>query len=118
MTSPLAQLPPHDIEAEEAVIASVMVDPEAWASVCGILTQWDFFREKNGWIFQACADLTADGIGLNQVTVGHLLARKDQLEEVGGSAYLSRVITELPTPVGVEHYAAIVKKDAIYTIAV
>ena len=118
MTSLLTQLPPHDIEAEEAVIASVMVDSEAWASVCGILTQWDFFREKNGWIFQACADLTADGIGLNQVTVGHLLARQDRLEELGGLAYLSRVITELPTPVGVEHYAAIVKKDAIYRKAI
>ena len=112
------QLPPHDIEAEEAVVASVMVDAEAWGKVCGILTQWDFFREKNGWIFQACADLTADGIGLNQVTVGHQLARQDRLEELGGLAYLSRVITELPTPVGVEHYAAIVKKDAIYRKAI
>jgi hypothetical protein len=112
------RLPPHDIEAEEAVIASVMVDPEAWASVCGIVTQWDFFREKNGWIFQACADLTADGISLNQVTVGHLLARKDQLEEVGGNAYLSKLTTDLATPVGVEHYAQIVRKDALYRSAI
>ena len=112
------RLPPHDIEAEEAVIASVMVDPEAWASVCGILTHWDFFREKNGWIFQACADLTADGISLNQVTVGHQLARQDRLEELGGLAYLSRMITDLPTPVGVEHYAQIVRKDALYRSAI
>jgi hypothetical protein len=112
------RLPPHDIEAEEAVIASVMVDPEAWASVCGIVTQWDFFREKNGWIFQACADLTADGISLNQVTVGHLLARKDQLEEVGGNAYLSKLTTDLATPVGCEHYAQIVRKDALYRSAI
>ena len=112
------QLPPHDIEAEEAVVASVMVDAEAWGKVCGILTQWDFFREKNGWIFQACADLTADGIGLNQVTVGHQLARQDRLEELGGLAYLSRMITDLPTPVGVEHYAQIVRKDALYRSAI
>ena len=118
MTSPLAQLPPHDIEAEEAVIASVMVDAEAWGKVCGIVTQWDFFREKNGWIFQACADLTADGISLNQVTVGHQLARQDRLEELGGLAYLSRMITDLPTPVGVEHYAQIVRKDALYRSAI
>ena len=112
------RLPPHDIEAEEAVIASILVDADAWEKVCGIIQPADFFREKNAWIFAACADLTADGISLNQVTVGHLLARKDRLEELGGLAYLSRVITELPTPVGVEHYAAIVKKDAIYRKAI
>ena len=51
---------------------------------------------------------------INQVTVGHELARRDRLEEMGGLAYLSRLVTELPTPVGVEHYARIVKRDAIY----
>ena len=112
------RLPPHDIEAEEAVVASVMVDAEAWGKVCGILTQWDFFREKNGWIFQACADLTADGISLNQVMVGHALARREQLEDVGGIAYLSKLTTELATPVGVEHYAQIVRKDALYRSAI
>ena len=114
MTNPLVQLPPHDIEAEEAVIASVMVDPDAWGSVCGIVKPSDFFRDKHGQIFQACADLTADGIGLNQVTVGHLLARKEQLEEVGGNAYLSKLTTDLDTPVGCEHYAQIIRRDALY----
>ena len=51
---------------------------------------------------------------INQVTLGHELARRDRLEEMGGLAYLSRLVTELPTPVGVEHYARIVKRDAVY----
>ena len=95
------QLPPHDVEAEEAVIASVLVDAEAWEKVCGIVQPADFFREKNAWAFQACIDLTADGVGLNTVTVGHALARKEQLEDVGGVAYLSKLTTDLDTPVGV-----------------
>ena len=108
------QLPPHDVEAEEAVIASVLVDAEAWEKVCGIVQPADFFREKNAWAFQACIDLTADGVGLNTVTVGHALARKEQLEDVGGVAYLSKLTTDLDTPVGCEHYAQIVKSDALY----
>jgi len=86
--------------------------------VCGIVKPDDFFREKNAWIFQACIDLTADGVSLNQVTVGHLLARKDRLEELGGVAYLSKLVTELPTPVGCEYYAQIVKRDALYRSAI
>lgn len=120
MTTPRAdsQLPPHDMEAEEAVIASVLVDPDAWARVSGLVRPEDFFKEKNGWIFQACANLVADGVGLNQVTVGHALARADRLEEMGGLAYLSRLVTELPTPVGVEYYAQIVRRDALYRSAI
>jgi len=119
MTSPrIDALPPHDKEAEGAVIASVLVDPEAWASVCGIVRPQDFFMQKNDWIFQACIDCTANGETLNQVTVGHQLARVDRLEELGGIAYLSRLVTELPTPVGVEHYARIVRRDALYRSAI
>jgi len=107
-------LPPHDIEAEEAVIASALVDVEAWAKVSGLLRPADFFREKHGLIFATCVELVAEGVALNQITVGHALARKDRLEEVGGIAFLSKLVTELPTPVGVEHYAGIVKRDSLY----
>ena len=113
MTSRIDRLPPHDKEAEEAVLGSVLVDEEAWAAVCGIVRPQDFFSTKHGPIFQACIDLTADGTSLNQITVGHQLARKDELEGVGGVAYLSKLVTELPTPVGVEYYAQIVRRDAI-----
>jgi replicative DNA helicase len=108
------KLPPHDIEAEEAVIASLLVDPEAVYKVAPILQPDDFFREKNSWIYEACLAAWERNESLNQVTVGHELARRDRLEEVGGLTYLSRLVTELPTPIGVEHYARIVKRDAVY----
>ncbi len=108
------RLPPHDVEAEEAVIASILVDTEAIYHVAPILKAEDFFREKNGWAYEACLALFDRNDAINQVTVGHELARRNRLEEMGGLAYLSRLVTELPTPVGVEHYARIVKRDAIY----
>ncbi len=108
------RLPPHDIEAEEAVIASILVDTEAVYKVTPILQPDDFFREKNAWAYDACLSLSERNEAIDQVTVGHELARRDRLEEMGGLAYLSRLVTELPTPVGVEHYARIVKRDSVY----
>ncbi len=108
------KLPPHDIEAEEAVVASLLVDAEAIYKLAPILRPDDFFREKNAWAYEACLTLFERNESLNQVTVGHELARRDRLEEMGGLAYLSRLVAELATSVGIEHYARIVKRDAIY----
>jgi replicative DNA helicase len=108
------KLPPHDIEAEEAVIASILVDPEAIFKVAPKLNAGDFFREKNGWVYDACRALWDRSESINQITVSHELARRGKLEDVGGAAYLSRLVTELPTSIGVEHYAAIVQRDALY----
>jgi replicative DNA helicase len=108
------KLPPHDVEAEEAVVASLLVDTEAIYRVAPILRPEDFFREKNGWAYEACLALFDRNEAINQVTVAHELARRERLEELGGAAYLSRLVAELPTVVGIEDYAQIVKRDAIY----
>src|SRR3972149_4067617 len=108
------KLPPPDVEAEEAVIASLLVDPEAIYRVAPTLKPDDFFREKNAWAFEACLALWGRNESINQITVSHELARRGRLEEVGGAAYLSRLVTELPTSVGVEHYAGLVQRDSSY----
>jgi replicative DNA helicase len=108
------QLPPHDIHAEESVIASVMVDGEAMDKVAPILKPTDFFREVNGWTFEACRALWDRRESINQVTVAHELDRRGRLEDIGGLTYLSELILNLPTPVGAEHYAELVKRDAVY----
>jgi len=108
------KLPPHDIEAEEAVVASLLVDPEAIYKVAPRLKAEDFFREKNAWIFEVCRALWDRRESINQITVAHELARRGRLEDIGGVSYLSRLTTELPTSVGVEHYAGIVQRDATY----
>lgn len=108
------KLPPHDIEAEEAVIASLLVDPEAIYKIASILKPEDFFREQNAWAFEACRALWERNQSINQITVAHELARRGQLEEIGGAAYLSRLVGDLPTSVGVEHYAGLVQRDSAY----
>ena len=108
------RLPPFDVEAEEAVIASVMVDGDAIYKVQGIVRPEDFYREQHRWTYEACLALWERGETVNQVTVAHELSRRERLEDSGGPGFLSRIVGELPTPIGVEHYAAIVSRDATY----
>jgi len=110
----LDRLPPHDIAAEEAVVAACLVDSDAIYKVAPLLTADDFFREKNAWVFDACLAIWHRNEAINQITVAHELSRRERLEAVGGVAYLSRMVADLPTVVGVEYYAEIVARDAIY----
>lgn len=110
----LERLPPHDIEAEEAVVAALLVDSEAIFHVAPILKPSDFFREKNGWVYEACLALWQRDEAINQITVAHELSRKDRLEDAGGQTYLADIIRQLPTSLGAEFYAALVKRDATY----
>ncbi len=114
MSYPFEKLPPHDVEAEEAVIAAAMVDTDAIYRIAPILKPSDFFREKNAWVYQACVDLWTRDEAINQITVAHELSRSDRLEDVGGQSYLADTIRRLPTSVGVEFYAQIVKRDSTY----
>jgi len=110
----LERLPPHDVEAEEAVLASLLIDAEAVVKVTTLVRPDDFFREKNAWIFEACLALWNRNEAVNQITVSHELARRERLESAGGHAYLSQLVSDLPTTVGVEDYARIVRRDAVY----
>ena len=104
------KLPPHDIEAEEAVLGSLLVDSGAIYKIATVLSSEDFYREKNLWVYQACCDLYERNEAIDQVTVAHELSRAARLEAVGGAAYLSHLISNVATSVHVEHYAQIVHR--------
>jgi replicative DNA helicase len=106
------KLPPHDIEAEEAVIGSLIVDPDAIFKVATFLVPEDFFDETNQVIYQACLSVHQRNEVVNQITVAHELMRQNRLEQIGGAAYLSHLVSITPTPLYVEHYARIVSNAA------
>lgn len=114
MTALYEQLPPHDIPAEETVVASLMVDPDAIVKVSPILNKGDFFRESDAWVYDAALALYERNEPINQITVAHELDRRGRLEDVGGLTFLSELILNLPTAVGVEHHAQLVKRDSTY----
>lgn len=106
----LTRLPPHDIPAEEAVLAACMVDDHVPGKVFGLVQPHDFFREKNQWVYEAICTLFVAGRPVNQITVAHELARTERLELINGSGYLAQLVAELPTVIGVEYYASLVAR--------
>lgn len=106
------QLLPHDVDAEEAVLGSLLIDPDAVLSVSLTLKPLEFYRERNGWIYGACLALYEKGDAINQVTVAHRLSQDGRLEDIGGPAYLSYLVSRVPTPFHVEHYGEIVHQTA------
>ena len=107
------RLPPHDIDAEEAVIGSLLIDSDSAYKVAALLRPEDFSREKNRFCYEACLALYQRGEAINQVTVAQELARQERLEPVGGAAYLSHLLTVVPTSVHIEYYGAIVHRLAV-----
>ncbi len=107
------KLPPQDIEAEEAVVGSLLVDPEAILKVANFLKVEDFSLETDRWIYEACLVLYQRNEVINQITVAHELMREGKLEQVGGAAYLSHLISIVPTSLHIEHYARIVSNMAM-----
>jgi replicative DNA helicase len=108
------KLPPHDIEAEQAIIGSLLIDPDAILEVATFLNPEDFFEETNQLIYRACFSLyqRSDEV-INQITVAHELMRQGRLEQIGGAAYLSHLISTVPTSLHVQHYAQIVSRAAV-----
>jgi len=109
----IERLPPHNIEAEEAVIGSLLVDPEAILKTTVFLKPEAFYREKNQWLYEACLSLYERNEAINQITVSQELTRQGKLEDVGGVAYLSHLVSVLPTSVHIEYYAQIVHRLAV-----
>ena len=106
------RLLPHDAEAEEAVIGSLLIDGEAITQVTSFLDSSDFYITKNRNCFAACQVLFNRGEAINQVSIAHDLALQDRLEEVGGTEYLSHLVVSVPTSVHIEHYGRIVQRDS------
>jgi len=107
------KLPPHDIEAEEAVIGSLLIDPDAILKIAASLKPEDFFSETNRAIYLACFSLYQRNEAINQITAAHELMRLNKLEQVGGAAFLSHLIGNVPTSLHVEYYAQIVSNTAM-----
>ena len=104
---------PHNTEAEEAALGSLLLDPDAIFNVASFLNPEDFYREKNGWIYDAVRDLHNRREPADFVTLCDELERRGQLEEVGGAAYITFLINAVPTAIHAEYYARIVERTAI-----
>ncbi|WP_174615197.1 replicative DNA helicase [Virgibacillus ihumii] len=105
--------PPHNIEAEQAVIGAVFLEPEALSSAAESLMPEDFYRASHQRIFDAMLKLTDRGEPIDLVTVTTSLSNEKKLDEVGGVQYLSDLAGSVPTAANIEYYSKIVEEKAL-----
>ena len=112
MTLYAERLLPHNLEAEEAVIGSLLIDGECFSRIAPILQPGDFYRERNQICFAAAQALFQRDEAIDQLTLAGELARTERLDAAGGMAYLSHLVSITPTSVHSEDYAEIVSRTS------
>ncbi|EMT45716.1 MULTISPECIES: replicative DNA helicase [Anoxybacillus] len=107
------RLPPQNIEAEQAVLGAILLEPSALTTASEILIPEDFYRAAHQKIFRTMLQLSDRGEPVDLVTVTSELADANALEEVGGVSYLTELANAVPTAANVQYYAKIVEEKSI-----
>jgi len=107
-----AQAIPHSREAEEAVLGAVLVNPEAYFDVAQFLNPDDFYLHRNRWVWEAFTSLHDQRLPIDILTVSEEIERQGRLEEIGDVAYLTTLISHVPTSLHAEAYGRIVEETA------
>lgn len=109
----LLRVPPQNLEAEQAVLGAMMLEPESGSSVFEILQPEDFYRDNHRLIFSAIRDLFEKGDPIDLVSVAEILRQQGRLEQVGGISTISEIARSVPSAANVEYYAKLVTEKAL-----
>jgi replicative DNA helicase len=109
----MERLLPQNIEAEQGVLGSILIDPEAIYQVADTLHAEDFYRDAHRVIYQGILALHVRRVPADFSLLCDELERTNHLEQVGGMGYISSLVNVVPTSGNVEHYAAIVARTAV-----
>ena len=112
MTVYADKLLPHDLEAEEAVVGSIIIDGQCLTRVAPLLKAGDFYRDRNQILFDAAMALFQRDIAVDQTTLAGELQRTEKLDLVGGMAYLSHLVAITPTSAHAEDYAQAISRTS------
>ena len=104
---------PHNSEAEDSVLGSLLLDGDSLTKVSSFLKSEDFFYERNKLCYEACINLISRNEAINQITVAHELRISGQLDLIGGMERLNELPDVVPTPAHIIHYAEIVHRTAV-----
>ncbi len=109
----IERLPPQNLDAEQAVLGSMLLEGEAIVHAAELLEEAAFYAEAHQQIFSVLLTLYRNNIPVDLVTVTDELSKRQLLEKVGGASYLAMLTRIVPTAANVEHYCRIVKQKAI-----
>lgn len=104
------RIPPHDLDAEAAVLSAVLLEPHALDRVSDKLRPDHFYSEANRRIFEAALALSSKATPVDIVSVGGELRDRERLQQVGGSAYLAQLVDAVPSVARIETYSGMVSE--------
>ncbi|MBV5347298.1 replicative DNA helicase, partial [bacterium] len=108
-TTPAQNAIPHSRESEEATIGGVLINPEIWFDL-SFLAPADFYIHRNKFIWEAFIRLNDQRTPIDLLTVSDELERSGKLADVGGSAYITSLINQVPSSLNAESYGRIVER--------
>lgn len=109
----VGKVPPHDIQAEQAVLGSMLLDKDAVIDAIEVLREESFYREDNKMIFSAILSLYAKSEPIDLITVKNELTENGNFDKIGGLEYLSSLPDKVPTTANVDRYIKIVEEKAL-----
>lgn len=110
---PSLKVPPHSIEAEQAVLGGLMLDNNAWEQVSDRIVEQDFYRTDHRVIFRTISALALQEKPIDLLTVSERLETQNEINEVGGLGYLAQIAKNTPSAANISAYADIVKERAL-----
>ena len=113
VTPSALKVPPHSIEAEQSVLGGLMLENPAWDRIADVITEADFYRREHQLIFTAISALAEESRPFDVVTISEWLENRDDLEKVGGLAYLGELAKNTPSAANISSYAGIVRERAV-----
>src|SRR3989338_5813597 len=102
------KIPPHDDTAETSVLGSILIDKDAISEVVDFLQPQHFYKELNGFVYEAMLSLFEKHEPVDLVTVTAELKKKGNYKDIGGTAYLSELINNVATSANIESYARLI----------
>ncbi len=109
----LDKLPPQNLEAEMAVLGSMLMDEDAISVATELLDKSSFYKDSHKKIFEAIASLYSANKAVDIITLTDELKRNEILDEIGGASYLTSLVNSVPTAANINHYVSIVKEKYI-----
>lgn len=107
------KVPPHSIEAEQAVLGGLMLDNSGWDKIADIVVAEDFYRQDHRLVLNAVISLSENSKPFDAVTVSQWLKNNEKLEDAGGLAYLGQLARDTPSAANIKAYAEIVRERSI-----
>lgn len=106
------RIPPQNIEAEQSVLGALMLDKEAIIKVANLIRIGDFYRDVHNLIFEVMIELYEHREPIDVLSLSNRLEEKGQLDKIGGSSYLTSLVTAVPSSSNIVHYAKVVQKKS------